>query len=309
MAAGEGTRARPIVISSDGTGASYVIGSATESVLVKVTGSGTPDSPYRVSMDRLPGAGRPIMATFTAPGVYVWAKPTFGTMALCSILGGGGGGAGGTDSGPGVIVNPGVPAYSDARVGLGGKGADEVRWQSLLADLDATTQVVVGGGGTGGPATGYPGTPGAPGLASSFGRITALGGQGGVTVWQGNYFDADVRTPAYLAEGGAGGLYRPGFTDGLVGGIAGNGAGAYGGTPGISGGSAAGAGQAPAGAVLSAVRGGGGGGGWSPGAGNVSGSAGGAGGPGAGGGGGGVGGVSGGPGGRGGDGVVRIVIQ
>lgn len=120
---------------------------------------------------------------FTANGT--WTKPSFGSVALITVWGGGGGGAKGIT---GV-----------RRAGGGGGGACSQRLMQL-SDLPATVAVTVGTGGTGS-------------TAGSGGD----GGDGGDT-----WFGPDVTDAYVAAEGGFGGIAAAGSGNNAPGGDGGS---------------------------------------------------------------------------------------
>jgi hypothetical protein len=191
---GGGSKTDPLLVEIRNGGA-FIRGSSTPTVQVVVTGTGTAADPYLVSMNRYAGVAVVPAFVFTTPGSYVFEKPSFGTMALVHLAGGGGGGGAGT---PG---NPEVQRY-----GIGGAGGTILDVEFLLADLPAEVPLVVGAGGGGG--TG--GSDGGNGTTSYFNGMSAAFGAGGLSTLQG-FTGPDPRPASTVGGGGAGGLRRMGL--------------------------------------------------------------------------------------------------
>lgn len=253
---GAGTELKPVLVEIH-EGQPFVQGAATDTVAVTVTGSGTPDDPYIVSMVRYAGTAEPLVFAFTTPGSYVFVKPSFGTLAKVSVLGAGGGGAGAIST----YVADSINLSTFGSVAMGGLAGQRLSIEYLLADLPAEVPVVVGVGGGGGPGGYIFTTPspaaGGSGGASSFGSAVAPGGAGGQVIKSPFTSpvlplrqDADGPPPNSVAgDGGIGGV--PGYLWTTVAGgnggaplgqpaLGGTGGGLAAGTHGVAGGNNAG---------------------------------------------------------------------
>lgn len=149
----------------------HLAAQSTESVALRLSGSGTASDPYVIEGDAYFEDPTLQLLSFDVPGVYEFTRPTFGTYLMVVVAGGGGGGAGAN-----------IGDYQELGVaGGGGAPGQEVYTQVQIADLPLTTTLVVGSGGAGGSrATDTTmATAGIPGTPSSWGTLAAAGGAGG----------------------------------------------------------------------------------------------------------------------------------
>lgn len=187
--------------------------------------------PYGALFGVMGTGGSPLdIQAFTVAGAGLWTKPGVGSLVTVICAGGGGGGGSGRRG----------AAASIRGGGGGGAGGGFSIAQFKASELPATVPLIVGVGGTGGPAVAIDttdGTAGNPGGDSSFGNP-----------------GADLLMSAIGGGGGGGGVLNNGGTAGV------SGQGAFWGGPGGAGGIAAGS-PALATASTGAYTCGGGGGG------------------------------------------------
>jgi hypothetical protein len=137
------------------------------------------------------------LVAFTNPGSFTFTKSSYPglTRLRVRVIGGGGGGGGTAGVGSGG---------STCSAGGGGGGYSE----SVLdaASLAASVPITVGAGGAGGVG----GAAGASGGASSFGTVTANGGQGSPQAGNNSATGSTVAFGGYGAPVGSGQIAVPG---------------------------------------------------------------------------------------------------
>jgi hypothetical protein len=112
------------------------------------------------------------LVVFREPGTYSFAKADYPDATRCRVRGIGGGGGGGS-------AGAGSGASGVASIGGGGGGGGYFEKWFLMADLDETTVVTVGSGGT--PAEQADLSTGGKGGTTTFADCSALGGNGGTS--------------------------------------------------------------------------------------------------------------------------------
>lgn len=146
---GTGNRNNPLRVSTTRDAHAFMQGRSSANSDVNLTGTGTGEDPYRLSVDfNVPDPPPLPTSAYFTPGTYTWVRPANTKMVDVTVLGGGASGSPGYDNtgGGGGIQ------YHGGRGGTGGA------WSYARIQLPSsivTATVVVGAGG---PTSFYPST-------------------------------------------------------------------------------------------------------------------------------------------------------